>query len=215
MKLKEKRQKSQKERRSFLEWYEQKPRFRKILLNNCLAAVGIPLCIIVSAFIWVYAIGNGAHNYSENSYSRLKSAVEANVDPTFGINFIELEKVADKVVLESGHGTSKLVVSIKRGYFQAEVTAILENFAVKEKTRNFYSLAEYMKSFWIKLILYSVSCGVASWFAIITIVHFILFDIAFLYRRFTEKKNVATVDGSPLLQNNVPESNDGISATTT
>lgn len=148
--MKEKKQKTQKERKkSFLPDLSKYPKVVK-LLNTMFAILLFSICLFVSYQYWIQSIGDGAYKYSNETYEHIEKAIATCAIPDVGLDALSLQKEVTKFVASYENGNTELVCSIRDGYFNAVVTATLsEDYVITGSSRNYNSLSEYMNHFWL------------------------------------------------------------------
>lgn len=153
--MKEKKQKTPKERKRFsLPNFSTHPKLVKIL-NTLFVILLFSICLFVSYLYWIQAIGDGAYKYSNETYEHIENAIATCTIPEVGLDALSLQKEVTKFVVSYENGNTELVCSIRDGYFNAVVTATLsEDYVIINSSRNYNSLDEYMKGFWLTFGLY-------------------------------------------------------------
>lgn len=236
--MKEKKEKKQQDRQNskFKNLLSKLPKELKIFLS-LLAVVVLSALVLffghhVSYKYWIHEMGDGAHEYSDETYKLIEEAIskymiqEAGPDIAALQNFLDnpetignTEATDDSKAVDKSetvgkysstyeNGQTKLVCSIQDDYFLAEVTVILsKDFTIISNSRNFNSLEEYMTSYWndLELRIFTFTLlifGVAAGFT------FVLFgSVALIY---TKVKVAKEKKASSATASQVPTPDQGV-----
>lgn len=203
--------KETKTKMTYLEWYEQDwERRRQIKKSPSFYYYFLlPVFLIGSFFISFIGMGEQALTYSDQVYENIRVVMDHSLIKGTGINSkilqegVDVEEEAtghidhyDKVdryadiYNENGHS---LEATIKNGYLEATVTAILdENFQVAKVEKNFGNAKDYMVHYGTDLAT-SFVYGFGIWAIVGIIFNFVSGLIADFCRHRNEKKKAAEI----------------------
>ncbi|MDE5831218.1 MAG: hypothetical protein K2H53_06460 [Clostridia bacterium] len=156
---------------------EERQTFKEFLEESRRYIILIPLCILLMFILCVIFIGNGAYMYNEQTYRDIEGYMEEFLESGTSITNIEaLEEKVDNVSYKNKEWTC----NIKRGFFNAEVTADLSGGSLKF-TRNFSSRNAYMVFYWFVFGGTSIIGGTAFWFILNGLFYFVPFLMVKVY----------------------------------
>lgn len=161
-------------------------------INIWAAILGIPLAIVLGLFLTAMHIGSGAHEYTDEAYNIIKTAVELCTTEEIGIDEKELREYVDKYYREyTRDDINTMVCQINKGYFKARVTIQLtDSYKILSMTKNYADFEEYIRWFWIRFIIQGVLIGIGIWCVIIIAWKIVLYMFIRASNRQERSENV-------------------------
>lgn len=198
--FKKNNQGNKKERKPFLQWYDEDKRPLKAMLKlKVLTVLTLLVCMGVMFLTWEFVISVGFFNYSDDTYKEMETLLGKTVTENVGCDIYEIQKNVDSCKFEYNKGKdSTLIISQNLGYFKPVVTVkINENYRIIESFRNYNSLEEYLIVYRIRFALFVFGGGLLVWLLILCLPHAVLYVIKKIFQNIQKVKKIDSAKEAP------------------
>ena len=171
---------NKKERKPFLQWYDEDRRPLKAKFKAKMpTAVLLLVCVGVMFMIWEFVISDGYFNYSDEIYEGMETVLGEQITEGIGCDIRKIQKKVDLCKFEYNKGKEPiLIVGKDLGYFKPVVTVTLnENYRIIDLDRNYGSVEEYLRIYRIRFVAFVFGGGFLVWLVILCFPYLVLYGV--------------------------------------
>lgn len=180
-------------------WDEMWRSIRKAIVPILYAIITIPGFFAVSYCVCWQLMGNDLCSYDKAIYDNIEKAIAENIVVAHNaetdaveaavINTLPIMDVVDTCQSDRKNGEIFLKCTVRRGYFEAIVTARISNDCqITDIKRNYNSEKEYMDECQPIFAFYVIGGGVVGWLVITAFVCLLIQIPVWIIKIFTDKK---------------------------